>query len=175
MQIYNACDFKEMPWKNGGGVTTELFCKVDQDNRLLFRISMAKVSTSGPFSLFPEINRALLLLSGNGFKLTGTKTQTTLTLDSPTLYFSGEEPISCELIQGECLDFNVMIHSHAGEASVFKTLFSSKEANEFNGERFFFFPKKNQLIHLQKGETFDNKAYLQEECLFIRVNLTICI
>lgn len=175
MQIYNSCDFKEMPWKNGGGVTTELFCKIDQDNRLLFRISMAKVSSNGPFSFFPHINRALLLLSGNGFKLSGTKTQTTLTLNSPALYFSGEEAIECELIEGECLDFNVMIHSQMGKTLVFKTFFSQEEANEFNGERFFYFPKRNQLLHLQKGEIFENKSYLQEECIHIQVSLTICI
>ncbi len=175
MKIYNACDFKEMPWKNGGGVTTELFCKVDQNNQLLFRISMAKVSSNGPFSLFPHINRALLLLSGNGFKLTGQKTHTTLTLNSPTLYFSGEEAVTCELIEGECLDFNVMIHSQMGKALVSKGPFSAEEANDFNGERFFYFPKQNQLLHLQKNESLENKTYLHEECITIRLKLNSCI
>lgn len=169
MKIYTDCDFKEMPWKNGGGVTTELFCKRDQNNEILFRLSKANVSSDGPFSFFPNLRRVLLLLSGNGFKLTGTTTKKNLTLDSEALYFSGEEAIHCELISGPCIDFNVMVNQSMGEATAKKLLFLNQAPSDSPRERFIYLTKKNLLIHLLPNELLQNVHYSQEECILIEI------
>lgn len=63
-------EFKRMPWANGGGETTQLYSQLDPDSgRILWRISMADVSTAGPFSHFAGYDRVLVLLKGHGLIL----------------------------------------------------------------------------------------------------------
>ena len=50
-------DFSVMPWKNGGGSTTELLihpssASVTSSPPFLWRISLATLDASGPFSTF---------------------------------------------------------------------------------------------------------------------------
>jgi uncharacterized protein len=63
-------DYTRQPWKNGRGVTTELW-RLERDGQLLVRLSRAAVVEDGPFSVFPGIERNLTVLSGPGFRLTG--------------------------------------------------------------------------------------------------------
>ena len=109
MKIFSRINFKEMPWSNGGGTTTELLRLEDP---FVFRLSVAKVEQDGPFSLFPMIDRTLFLLSGTGFSLND------IVLDkkfSP-LSFKGEMPIYCSLLNGPSQDFNVMIDRRWGKS-----------------------------------------------------------
>lgn len=63
-------DYSRQPWKNGRGLTTELW-RLDRDGQLLVRLSRTAVMEDGPFSIFPGIERNLTVLSGPGFRLTG--------------------------------------------------------------------------------------------------------
>ncbi len=63
-------DYSRQPWKNGKGMTTELW-RLERDGQLLVRLSRASVVEDGPFSLFPGIERNLTVLTGPGFRLTG--------------------------------------------------------------------------------------------------------
>ena len=65
-------DYRTMPWKNGAGSTTELV--IEPPGATLaggfhWRVSMATVAESGPFSSFPGYDRTLLLLEGQGLEL----------------------------------------------------------------------------------------------------------
>ncbi len=111
LRILTEQDYKTLPWKNGGGVTSELFVipHTQDQSKFLFRLSIALVSKSGPFSHFPEIDRSLYLLSGNGMKL-HFKNGPTVPLEKALdhIAFLGEDDIDCELIDGACTDFNIM-------------------------------------------------------------------
>ena len=63
-------DYTHQPWKNGRGLTVEMW-RLERDGQLLARLSRASVVEDGPFSLFPGIERNLTVLSGTGFRLTG--------------------------------------------------------------------------------------------------------
>jgi uncharacterized protein len=63
-------DYLTQPWKNGRGLTTELW-RLERDGQLRVRLSRAAVVEDGPFSLFPGIERNLTVLSGPGFRLSG--------------------------------------------------------------------------------------------------------
>lgn len=63
-------DYTRQPWKNGRGLTVELW-RLERDGQLLARLSRASVVEDGPFSVFPGIDRNLTVLSGPGFRLTG--------------------------------------------------------------------------------------------------------
>jgi environmental stress-induced protein Ves len=62
---------KTMPWKNGGGVTTEIAISPAAATLSEFdwRVSIARIETTGPFSAFPGIDRTLAVLSGAGLTL----------------------------------------------------------------------------------------------------------
>ncbi|MFT7399651.1 MAG: environmental stress-induced protein Ves, partial [Rheinheimera aquimaris] len=57
-------------WQNGGGITHQL-CRKDDEQGLLWRVSVAEVATDGPFSRFDNIDRVIMLLAGAGFSLMG--------------------------------------------------------------------------------------------------------
>jgi hypothetical protein len=100
-----------MPWKNGGGTTTEIAVSPDGAGLDDFdwRISMAKVETSGPFSSFAGIDRTLSVLEGEGIVLDiAGQPPAPLTTASAPLAFSGDVPTGAALIGGPITDLNVM-------------------------------------------------------------------
>lgn len=158
-------DFIEMPWKNGAGVTTELFRLPDpQDpSQFLLRISRAKVEQDGPFSVFPGVNRELLILQGDGCRLAFTDRAEVL-VPGRVLTFHGEDPIHCQLINGPIVDFNVMIARKFGGVNV-----SSGEKMEFvaSSMTFLYHPKSEILWQFAAGE----KVKMEEDQLLIQVSL----
>ncbi len=157
-KILSAKDFRFMPWKNGGGITRELYrIPHPQDaERFLLRLSMAQVASNGPFSLFPGIDRTLLLLKGLGVKLFFAD-EIEIVLDQPLspIYFKGEDNIACEIINGPVEDFNIMIDRSWGKASV-----QISEASHFtsNGLSFVFEPLSEQLVILQKDQEWTREV-----------------
>ena len=111
MRHYVKSEFKVVPWKNGQGVTTELFRIEDpvHPEEFLFRLSRAEVNSSGDFSIFPMVDRQLLLLKGEGFKLRSQDFQKTIDAPWEIFHFNGEDFIQCELLNGPCEDFNIMV------------------------------------------------------------------
>jgi uncharacterized protein len=109
--VIRLSDLKPTPWKNGGGITTEISAHpVGSDVETFdWRISMASVAKSGPFSLFPGIERTLTVIEGIGLVLDvaahGTKV---LDARSPPLTFPGDVPTSATLQNGPIVDLNVM-------------------------------------------------------------------
>jgi environmental stress-induced protein Ves len=98
-------DYKTMPWANGKGVTVEML-RVD-DNGLKWRLSRASVVENGDFSLFPQIERNLTVITGPGFDLLGDG----LLLHAKPLIpvaFAGDTPIRATNVTAPSDDFNVM-------------------------------------------------------------------
>lgn len=111
MQILRADAYRSMPWKNGGGVTTEIavFPPGAGLDDFVWRISMARVESSGPFSLFPGIDRSLAILEGEGIFLNVEgQIPIGLTDRSEPLPFPADVPTSAALIGGPITDLNVM-------------------------------------------------------------------
>lgn len=99
------------PWKNGGGSTTEIAIAptgATFDN-FDWRISLATISQSGPFSVFPGIDRTLTLVSGPCVVLdVGNERQVALSEREPVVAFPGEIAVSATVSEGPTTDFNVM-------------------------------------------------------------------
>lgn len=111
MRVIRAAGCKKMPWKNGGGETTEIAVSPDGASIENFdwRLSMATVASSGPFSLFAGIDRTLAVLDGDGLSLTVEGMGTTaLTTGSAPLPFPGDAPAGADLIGGTVTDLNIM-------------------------------------------------------------------
>lgn len=105
-------DYRVMPWKNGGGSTTELAIEPagsGLSDPFLWRVSSARVAASGPFSTFPGYERSLMLLEGAGLLLDlESKGRQRLKHPGQVLAFSGDDAASAALIQGPCVDFGVI-------------------------------------------------------------------
>lgn len=111
MRVLRAGDYRSMPWKNGGGVTTEIIVSpagagLDDFD---WRISMARVESGGPFSSFANIDRTLSVLEGEGIELAiAGQNKVRLDRTTPPLPFPADAPTKADLIGGPILDLNVM-------------------------------------------------------------------
>ena len=111
MHILRATDYRVMPWKNGGGTTTEI--AVSPEGAALddfdWRVSMARVERDGPFSAFPGIDRTLSILEGEGMILNvSDRIPFELTKASEPLPFPADVPTRANLIAGPIVALNVM-------------------------------------------------------------------
>jgi environmental stress-induced protein Ves len=95
------------PWKNGGGVTRELWREPAEGPPRL-RISVADVVVDGPFSHFPGIRRVITLLDGAGFRLRGPTVHADQLPGAEPFAFPGYVPVGCTLVAGPIRDVNVM-------------------------------------------------------------------
>ena len=111
MRIIRAADCKVMPWKNGGGTTTEIavFPEGAALSEFDWRISMAHVGADGPFSSFPGIARTLSVLTGNGIRLAFHDGEA-VPLDRATapFFFAADRAVDGVLVDGAIDDLNVM-------------------------------------------------------------------
>ena len=98
------------PWKNGGGTTREVlkFPASSTIETFDWRISFAAVASAGPFSLFPEIDRTMIVTDGQGIELDGKGECIALRQSDEPFSFSGEIPYRATLIHGPIADLNVM-------------------------------------------------------------------
>lgn len=110
MLVLRAADRIARPWKNGGGITRDVFTHPEGAALETFdwRVSLADVATDGPFSHFPGIDRTTAILSGAGFDLTVKGDIRRLTPQTPPLAYPGDVPASARLIAGPVTDLNVM-------------------------------------------------------------------
>lgn len=111
MRILRAGDHKRMPWKNGKGETVEIavFPEGASVDTFDWRISMAPVVSDGPFSVFPDIDRTLSILTGDGMMLSVEGMMPTiLGRKSVPFSFAGDAKTEAVLQAGPITDLNVM-------------------------------------------------------------------
>jgi environmental stress-induced protein Ves len=123
-------DYRVMPWKNGGGSTTEI--AVDPPGAAVgaafrWRLSLATIERAGPFSAFPGYDRSIMLVAGPGMELDfGGHGGARLERPFEPVRFSGDWPTASALIGGACEDFNIMTE----RASLSHRLAMSKPGRE---------------------------------------------
>jgi environmental stress-induced protein Ves len=120
-----------MPWKNGGGTTTEIAVSpagagLDDFD---WRVSMARVESGGPFSLFAGVDRSLAIIDGDGINLTiGGAIPVGLDERSQPLPFAADVETHATLVGGPVTDLNVM--TRRGKASHHMRRFDISETAE---------------------------------------------
>lgn len=111
-RLLNPDAYRVMPWKNGGGTTSELIIEpegADLESGFHWRLSMAEVGVSGPFSRFEGYDRTLLLLEGRGMWLEmAGQGAVELKHAFEPVRFSGDWTTTGTLLDGPCRDFNVI-------------------------------------------------------------------
>ena len=114
-----ANEYRRERWKNGLGWTREALRWPEEGEDWDWRISIAEVDKSGPFSSFPGVERELVLLSGEGMRLSFDDGETvTLVPPHERHRFAGERALQCELVSGPTQDFNLMWRRDRVEATL---------------------------------------------------------
>jgi environmental stress-induced protein Ves len=110
MQILRKSSFTAVPWKNGGGITHEALRVPLAGDTFRWRVSVAQIDVSGPFSNFAGYQRRMVLLRGSGVRLTfdGSQQKDLLAVGD-LAEFDGGVATDCELLDGPCTDLNLMV------------------------------------------------------------------
>ncbi len=118
---YSPSAYKVMPWKNGAGSTTEILISPEHatvQSGFDWRISLAQVPTSGPFSSFPGYQRTIMLLRGDPMRLVHEGHGEHLLKSFQPHDFQGTWKTEGILTGGPVDDFNVMVREGFGHARV---------------------------------------------------------
>ena len=110
------------PWKNRGGATRELACwppGADMEH-FDWRVSVATIAQSGPFSRFAGVDRVITLLSGDGVHLRQAQSGIDHCLQQPLqpFAFAGDGGMDCALLGGTSTDFNLMLRRGRWQGAV---------------------------------------------------------
>jgi environmental stress-induced protein Ves len=112
---------KAAPWKNGGGVTREIaaYPVGASLETFVWRVSVADVERSGPFSQFPGIDRKLVLLAGAGMHLAQARGATHALMEPLAVAsFDGEAALDAQLVDGATRDFNLMVRRDVAQGDL---------------------------------------------------------
>jgi environmental stress-induced protein Ves len=122
MHRFTPADYKHMPWRNGGGTTTEIVVHPEggglAGERFQYRVSIADVARDGPFSRFEGYDRHIMLLAGAGMTLAGgAQGEIELALFAPRS-FSGDWDVHGSLRAGPVRDFNLIVDRASASSSL---------------------------------------------------------
>jgi environmental stress-induced protein Ves len=111
--------YRRMPWKNGAGTTTEIAVAPAGSglDEFDWRLAIADLDRSGPFSSFPGVDRLLMLLPPGEVILEIDGRQRAMApLD--VVAFAGESAVSTSLASGPARDLNLMLRRGRVEATM---------------------------------------------------------
>ena len=115
-----AADRIATPWKNGGGVTSEVavFPAGASMDDFLWRVSIAEVAQAGAFSRFPMIDRVLAVLEGHlSLTVAGEDALVQLSPTTGAHAFPGDIDAHGTPVDGPVRDLNVMVRRGAWQAT----------------------------------------------------------
>ncbi len=121
MQLLPAAARRWVRWKNGGGLTSEVATGPDGAGGEDFdwRVSIARIERDGPFSMFPGVDRTLIMLAGGPLILSVAGREIMLRPGDDRFEFDGAEPVEAR-IESAATVLNVM--TRRGSAAQPETL-----------------------------------------------------
>ncbi len=115
MQVLRQSGYALARWKNGAGSSLEVAMGGPPGEPFAWRVSLASVERSGPFSDYSGYDRTTALVEGAGFTLRAPGAAT-LRFAAPgdCHAYAGSLPYVCELHDGPCRDLNLIARSGLG-------------------------------------------------------------
>lgn len=155
LQVVRKSAFTAIPWKNGGGITHEALRVPQMGDPFRWRVSVAHIDVSGPFSDFGGYHRKMVLLRGSGviLKFAGGETRELCRIGD-LVEFDGAESTYCELQGGACVDLNLMVSkSIAVDARVLRLDVSIAVEALQNTSTLIFAVEDPLLLESDSGDT----------------------
>ncbi len=136
-------DIAPVLWKNSGGRTRELEVFPPQADfaSFIWRASVADVDSDGDFSTFDDIDRTIVLLEGDGFKMQIDGATHDLRDRFAPFSFAGEAAVSVRLHGPATRDFNLMVRRSAAAGDI--TIFTEHDNMAL--------PRDTVLLHMTQG------------------------
>lgn len=180
IKLIDHLNYQKKLWKNGRGTTQEIAVSHSNED-YDWRMSMADIVESGPFSLFPGMERILVLLTGSEIKIThhGHSSEQSLPLFSP-YQFSGDWQTSATIYE-RGRDFNLIYcrDKFVGSIEIINSASQSKLIQSKNIAAVFCLQGKIKTEHGQLN-AMDTLLILNDSCkiafdeeasyLFIQLN-----
>jgi len=158
-------DYRVMPWKNGGGVTTEIAIYPDDagisGGGFIWRVSIAEVAVDGPFSRFPGYDRHIMTIAGNGMMLEAEgHGEIDLSQRFAPRQFSGDWDVDGKLIDGPVRDFNLMVARERAMGSLAVDTLSTRQRYSADGGTL--------LLHVLEGDgTAEARVIAESDTLIL--------
>ncbi|MCP1759293.1 HutD/Ves family protein [Bradyrhizobium japonicum] len=114
-------DYTRSPWKNGGGIFTDIAdahradAQAQDWDSLLWRFASTPIVAPGPFSYMPGIDRLQMVVGGRGLVLKSPSQDFDEREPFTTVRFTGEMEIVTELEAGPVEVVNLMARRGAAE------------------------------------------------------------
>jgi uncharacterized protein len=155
LQIIRKSSFKATPWKNGGGITHEAIRVPESGDPFRWRVSVAHIEASGPFSEFAEHNRKMVLLKGAGIELHfADGVRKSLRRVGELLEFDGAIATRCELLSGPCVDLNLMVAKSDSAVAKVERFIESIAVRASRNETTLVFPIDRKIaLQITAGKT----------------------
>jgi environmental stress-induced protein Ves len=155
LRVIRQTSFTATPWKNGGGITHEAIREPEGGGPFRWRVSVAHIDASGPFSEFAGYNRKMVLLRGAGIELQfGDGTHKTLRTVGELLEFDGALAAHCDLLSGPCVDLNLMVSKSDGAAVRVERFIESLALRAARNETVLVFPIDRRVtLKIDTGKT----------------------
>lgn len=158
IELIRADQYTKMLWKNGAGFTLEI-ARSQGEADFEWRISMADVTTSGPFSLFPNKQRIISVLDGQGMVLHVDDLPAKTLNQGDIFAFHGESQVQSELVDGAIRDLN-LIYDPAKFHARFQWLNDAAEqAFISSADLIFIFNHGGETQVSVEGDLFQLAAY----------------
>jgi environmental stress-induced protein Ves len=109
-ELIRSTGWRRTRWKNGRGITHEVAIGPGSGaHGFDWRVSVATVTSDGPFSVFEGIDRTTVLLEGEGMELSDAEAGTAVVIERAfqPVRLSAERELECRLLGGEVRDLNV--------------------------------------------------------------------
>ena len=148
-RLLPASAYRRMRWSNGGGWTSEIV-RVDDPECTdgvpwLWRLSIAELEHDGPFSVFPGVERELIMLSGGGLNVQFADGANHRLRPFDRLSFAGERLARGTLIDGTSRDFNLMWQRARMEATLWQRALLGNETLPVQ-------PGQSWVLHVLSGQ-----------------------
>ena len=155
LQIIRKASFKAVPWKNGGGITHEALRVPESGDPFRWRVSVAHIESSGPFSEFAQHNRKMVLLKGAGIELQfADGVRKSLRRVGELVEFDGAVAAHCELLGGPCVDLNLMVAKSDSAVAKVERFIESIAVRASRNETTLVFPIDRKItLQITAGKT----------------------
>jgi len=163
IEVLKADQYTKMLWKNGAGYTLEIARSLG-DLDFDWRISMADVTTSGPFSTFPNKQRIISVLDGKGMVLHVDDLPAKTLNQGDIFAFHGESQVQSELVGGAIRDLNLIY-----DPAKFHARFQRVDGTEAQT----FLSSADLIFIFNSGS--DTEVAIEDKTLVLTVNDTLKI
>jgi len=129
------------PWRNGAGWTRTV-CTHEDDNQVLWRVSLADITATAAFSRFEGMERIAVMVSGTQLRLFNAEVQLNFDGIGSQIQFPGEWALQCRAPEQETQLLNIMLRRGKAQARV----------EVIKGSAFTLRPNGSQVVLVLRGQ-----------------------